>query len=615
MSDRDKWAWEDEDDGIELSDIQVNKKEKKAPELPSLNTDKSKEREDFLSEFIRKEDNSNEDIVLNSSNYNIATGSTQIANNKLSWNTFADFKDVKKEKEEVLAPMQNLSTIGNSSLHKEIIKDIPLSKNKELTEEDYIEAEDKWEEKIEAKENPLNNSETKEAIISSSGMTLSDYLYNKMNKRKKKTTSDGGLKIKDEVNEFVDKEIPPWENEVFVRSVKEEKENKAKIDKLRRKLSNPEKISVEDFEKENIKPSRYEKQILKTLGITQSDLSKLVAPDSSLTDYEKARLVSAGYFGTKPLGKGVRNSYGQFTTIGDLHYLYFLDKFKYASTFNLALAVGKSYSSARGTMQKMFTMGLVNKVTILNAPTMWCLTETGLATINSNNGLPGSKSAEPFALTERMYVNYIASCLYSNEINALNLDDFPYKGRYFQGELVRGEELISEAEILSSMYYEMSKLVPNFYTKDSYKGERFKLMTDKWETDWRKWEREDKKGSPEKIPGNEYLYILFSSNPFTNKFLVPDLIVSRPRNKDGSPNNIAIEVERSLKTEEDYRKKLLAYKEDSRVYGKVVYITPLNVIAGRVSKVASDINFDRFDIMPPMDKNGPTREVAGWLMV
>ena len=624
MSDSNKWAWEDEDDGIELfnKNDDKGKKEDKSkltdllPKIENEPVEESEELTDLLHDFINTKEDKTEDMVLNSTNYKTTKGATQIEDSSLSWNTFSGFKNVKKEEKEVLSPSNNLKAIGSNSLHEAIIKDKPISRSKELTQEDYDKAKEKWDNELspEVKETPINNDVTREAIVSSSGMSLSDYLYNKYNKNKK-VHSDGNLQIKDKNKEFLNKEVVPWENDVFVESVKEAENNKKQIAKLRRKLSNPEKISVEDFEKENIKPSKYEKQILKTLGITQDDLGRLVSPDSSLTEYEKAKLVSVGYFGTKPLGKGVRNSYAAFATIGDLHYLYFLDKFKYATTFNLSLAVGKSYTSARGTMQKLFTMGLVNKIPILNAPTMWSLTPTGLATINSDKPLPSSRSAEPSALSERVYVNYIAACLFSNEINALNLEDFPYKGRPFQGELVRGEDLISEAETLSSMYREMSNLIPNVYEKDSYKGERFDLMTDKWEIDWRRWEREGKKGSPEKMPGNEYMYILFSKSPFTNKFLVPDIVVSRPRDPDGTPNNIAIEVERSIKSEEDYRKKLLAYKEDTRVYGKVVYITPLNSIANKVSKVASDIDFDRFDIMPPMDRNGPTREIAGWLMM
>lgn len=625
MDNKDKWAWEDEDEGLELFD------ENKV-ELPLLEEKENKEvkkeivndttaDEDLLHQFINNKDTESNDMVLDSTNYKTTVGNNMIDNDKLSWNTFSGFRDVKEEKKEVLVPMDNLNAINTNSIHNQIIKDIPLNKKK-LTDDDYKNAKEKWETELDpkVKDNPLNNKTTREAIVSSSGMSLSEYLYKKLSRSDKKnkegfTNNKGDLQIKEKVEKIVDKEIAPWENDVFVKSVKAEKENKDKVDKIRRVLSNPSKISVEDFEKENIKPSKYEKQILKTLGITQSDLSKLVAPDSSLSDYEKARLVSVGYFGTKPLGKGIKNNYAAFATIGDLHYLYFLDKFKYATTFNLALAVGRSYTNARGTMHKLFTMGLVNKIPILNAPTMWSLTETGLATINSNRKLPGGRSSEPYALSERVYVNYIAACLYSNEINALNLDDFPYKGRHFQGELVKGEELIPESDMLSSMFSEMYKNVDNYYAKDSYKGERFQLMYEQWETEWRKWENNGRKGSPEIEPRNEYMYILLSNNPFTNKYLVPDLVVSRPRDKDGSPNNIAIEVERSIKSEDDYKKKLLLYKQDTRVYGKVVYITPLNSIANRVSKVASEIGFDRFDIMPPMDKNGPTREVAGWLMI
>lgn len=618
--DNDKWIWE-ESGGLDLDEFKKDKpkerEEKNNVFLPSLdnsiksNNENNEEENidnsfDDLLSFISEKNNSDNSMVLDSTNYKKTAGNTQLDNDKLSWNKFSDFRDVKEEEKEILTPTKRLFTSNNGvSLHTEVISDIYKTKE-ELTSNDYEKAKEEYtKEQKEKKENALNNEETQNIILTSNGMSLSEYLYN----RRKRPAVTKNKKA----DEIVNEKIKPWENELYIRGVKEKEKNQSKIDKVRKKISTPEKISVDSFEKNKIKPSKYEKQILKTLGITDKDLYNLVSPDSSLTELEKAKLVSVGYFGTKPL-KG-KQSYNKFATIGDLHYLYFLDKFKFATTFNLALAVGRSYQNARGTLHKLYTMGLVNKIPILNAPIMWSITNTGLAVINSNNSLPTDAQASPYALSERVYVNYIAACLYSNEINALNLDDFPYKGRHFQGEIIKGEELIPEADLLSSMYTSIGDLIPDIYTKDTYKGERFGLMYNKWETEWRQWERNDGKSDFEKEPKKEYRYVLFSNDPFTNKFLIPDLVVSRPRNKNGSPANIAIEVERQLKSEDDYVKKFRMYKADTRVYSKVVYITSLNRIAKRINEAAKRVDFDRFDIMPPMNKNGPTREISGWLMV
>ena len=88
------------------------------------------------------------------------------------------------------------------------------------------------------------------------------------------------------------------------------------------------------------------------------------------------------------------------------------------------------------------------------------------------------------------------------------------------------------------------------------------------------------------------------------EYVLPDIVVRRERNADGSPNSIAIEVEKSMKSEEEYIRKLGMYKTDSRVYGKVIYVTSDKTIAERVKKCASIIGFTRFDIVPMINKNG-----------
>ena len=88
------------------------------------------------------------------------------------------------------------------------------------------------------------------------------------------------------------------------------------------------------------------------------------------------------------------------------------------------------------------------------------------------------------------------------------------------------------------------------------------------------------------------------------EYLLPDIVVRRGRNKDGSPNSIAIEVEKSIKTEEEYIRKLSMYKTDNRVYGKVIYITSDRAIVERIKKCAEQINFTNYDIVPMINKDG-----------
>ena len=305
-----------------------------------------------------------------------------------------------------------------------------------------------------------------------------------------------------------------------------------------------------------------------------------------------------------------------FVSSGDLHYMLFLEKFKYATGRNIALAVDRKYNTAMGHLSKLKRMGIVKNIAVYGTPGVWALTNIGCMILDTDRKAPSLSGANATALAERIYVNHVAACLWSNKVNCLNLDDFPYNGRLFQGEYIRGEELIPEQDLLSSLIKKRTELIGGIFVKEKVKGEGTRALSDYWEITWRKWENNGKKDiSPEEIKGNEMLYILFSRNEFSSSFIIPDIVVKRPRLSDGTPGNIAVEVEKSIKAIDYYIKKLTIYKEDTRVYSKVIYVTPNKKIAEKILEAAEKINFDRFDIVPMMDEEGKvTTQKQQWLL-
>ena len=82
--------------------------------------------------------------------------------------------------------------------------------------------------------------------------------------------------------------------------------------------------------------SPNEKQLLKSLGMTEQELISQVGYNSILDEKDKARLLSEGYFGTKTIDNiGVKQRY---TTLGDIQILEFLYRFQVATINILAIA-------------------------------------------------------------------------------------------------------------------------------------------------------------------------------------------------------------------------------------------------------------------------------------
>ena len=84
-------------------------------------------------------------------------------------------------------------------------------------------------------------------------------------------------------------------------------------------------------------------------------------------------------------------------------------------------------------------MGLVEKLPLEGNLYIWGLTKLGQSIITDDDRAP--KRPKVKGVSQLLTINYVVACLYSNKVNALNLDDFPYYGREFQGKIVRGEDI------------------------------------------------------------------------------------------------------------------------------------------------------------------------------
>lgn len=100
--------------------------------------------------------------------------------------------------------------------------------------------------------------------------------------------------------------------------------------------------------------------------------------------------------------------------------------------------------------------------------------------------------------------------------------------------------------------------------------------------------------APELEAGNENLFVVYGNGGVTGQH-VPDLVVTRPRAADGSPQHIAIEFERTQKTREEVERILLGFRDHGSMFTTLIYFTPHRGIANHVRNVAADVGFERIE--------------------
>lgn len=312
--------------------------------------------------------------------------------------------------------------------------------------------------------------------------------------------------------------------------------------------------------------------------------------------------------GKDGLKRGSRSSFNS----KDRETLQFLAMFRYATDAQLARMFSCSVQTSYNRLKKLRSVGLVIDRKIYGARPIWFLTEPGL--LLSGFDLPRvTESKLTFSMFPHQFtVNNTAANLWGANVNVLNLPDFPSRNRVNdKGEKVFGEELASELEIQSAF-----GKIKMFDKSDVYRPE---LMAE-IDKQFKAWERAGGSEfgvSPEQVLGNEYMWALMPPFNIRLAYHVPDLIVKRPRNADGSPESIAVEIEINNKSSQSYEKTLRAYRDDNRLYKKVVWVCKNVGPARKLEQVAKEIGLwqeGRIDIVPVITENGVFKERDLWMI-
>lgn len=434
--------------------------------------------------------------------------------------------------------------------------------------------------------------------VGQNGLTLGDYFANKRKRNERNVIRN----ILDNLEDKTGEKINPYRRGVEKESIE--------LNNIQKKVNQEKKIKSDDgsaFLSRYKKGTAFESRLAKNLGIDKESLKNIISPKSVLSEKEKAILLSLGSgVDNRAVKKKRKNKY---VTVGDMEVLLYLDKAKLASLRNVYYACGMK-KNLYLELKRLERLGLVQNIIVTDATglNVWGLTELGAAYIGSERILPNKNKVRVSSLSERIFVNHVLACLFSGCINILQLEEYPVYNRINieTGEAKIGEDIVPETDILSSRSNKIMKLKGNLFVEDSFKGESTKSLREQWNIGWAEWEMNGRRGlSPEEVEGNEWYYILmYQGGVYLKSYLLPDIVVKRPRSSDGSPNSIAIEVEREVKSIDELKAKLEMYKMDNRVYSKVIYVTSNKRIAENISEAAAQIGFDRYDVVPMINENG-----------
>lgn len=264
--------------------------------------------------------------------------------------------------------------------------------------------------------------------------------------------------------------------------------------------------------------------------------------------------------------------------------LTFLALFRYATHSHIARMFGEKPLTTLRRLRTMRGAGLVTSKKIYSQHAIWFLTEPGVIVSGYDMRHITEARLTPSMFPHQFTVNHVAANLMGGKLNVLNLDNFPVANRTnVKGEVVMGEQLTSELEILSS--FAKIKL---FEQSASFRPKMLALRDGEFAR-WRESPNRAQVLTPEMVFGNEWMFTLFPPLPVGIAYHVPDLVVKRQRAADGSPRSIAVEIEINNKPTASYMKTMRAYADDKLIFGQIIWVCKTVGPAKKLEKVGRDL--------------------------
>lgn len=347
-------------------------------------------------------------------------------------------------------------------------------------------------------------------------------------------------------------------------------------------------------------------------GVDKSLEEKLRAPvhgvESESDRRKRSMLITQSMESLDSMKRGSRLKFDD----KDADTLKFLAMFRYATDAQLA----HMFSLARATMynrlKRLRTQGLVIDKKLYGTRPLWLLTQAGML-LSGMDLVRTTEGKMTYSMFPHQFtVNNTAAHLWGANLNVLNQPDYPNKNKTnYKGEKVFGEELTSELEILTVLSRKKGT-----DSASVFRPQLRNILENAFE-DWNEAGGVSFGPSPELLAGNEFMWAILPPDRLRLAYHIPDLVIKRDRNLDGSPESIAVEIEISNKNPASYRKTLEAYQSDELIFKKVIWVCKGRGPAQKLEDIARDIGLwqqGRIEIVPIVTEDGVFRGRDLWTL-
>lgn len=254
----------------------------------------------------------------------------------------------------------------------------------------------------------------------------------------------------------------------------------------------------------------------------------------------------------------------------DIVIIRFLARYRYAAHHQVARYIGTSEKATSIRLHKLAEGKIVHKVEITHGRNVWTPTADGIAIADVD--MPSIRPQD-IALSTMAHELGLVNLGIELELggdNVLQEEGWPHLNRFDEDsdEPLPGERVLTTREI---------KQASMRFRKGT---NRYEIMAE-YKARMDAWDPSEGYPSPELLPGNEGMFVMYSDEYGDH---LPDMVVMRDREADGSPRSIAIELELSRKPERDLIRILQNFKE-SLLFDKLYYFCHKKSVATALMRV------------------------------
>lgn len=295
------------------------------------------------------------------------------------------------------------------------------------------------------------------------------------------------------------------------------------------------------------------------------------SPDVVAERVRRVRRVSRGVEGVAaPRLMGVRR---------EVRIMSFVDLFGWVDVRSVMLLLGVSTrGSALRWLRGLQGRGYLESVDVAGSRShvVWLASRAALDDFGMGSRLFNRKSLGNNEFHHRVLVNYVGAMLVCGKVDVLRL------GALVSGGVSGGGfEVVPDRVVDGSV---KARFMGNegFSTRDSLVADRAREL--------RRWRAAGGVGlSPEFYGTNEWMWAVMSSASESN-YHIPDVVVMVPRGEDGAARSVAVEVERGKnKSSKQLRDIIEQYRDDTSVFGQVVWLCTNDRMVRKVNELALDL--------------------------